>query len=372
MTQTVSRWVWLGLCLAVVGCGDDEPLGGPKLPAGFDDEAKAELVAAGVTKYFGQFEAEQVESYEDFDAYTFAPRDDGPTCLFGDPFRVSVRDTGSRDLLIYLQGGGACWGSSCTANAKAGIGVQPVGWTDKTKEANPALFDFNVVFVSYCDGSVFSGDNLVLAADGSIERRHRGLANLSAALDIAKERFPTPRRVVVGGSSAGGYGTIVATAVVRLAYDGVPMFVINDAGVGLTNPEEDGLIEAVKNEWKFPQFLPASCADCLASRQFTSVVQWGLDHDPSLRVGVFSAYEDSIISGLFLGMTGPQFRELLLKETGKVHEAHPSRYKRFFIEGGAHTAILAGYSDVSVKGTRLVAWTAAMLGDGGAWNDVLE
>ncbi len=368
----VRRLPWLFAALLLLGCGDDEPLAAEGPRAAFDDEAKDELIATGVTKYFGQFTADSMESYETFDAYTFKPRDDGPTCIFGDPYRVSVRDTGSKDLLIYFQGGGACFGDSCGANSKAGVGVQPVGWTDADAERNPALYDFNVVFVSYCDGSVFSGDNVTLAADGSVERRHRGLANLSAALDIAKERFPSPRRVLIAGSSAGGYGTIVGTAVVRMAYEGMPLFVINDAGVGVTNPEDDALINAAKDEWKFAQFVPPSCEGCLESKQFTSLVKWGLDHDPSMRVGVFSAYEDGIIAGLFLGMPGGDYRKLILEETGKVHDAHPDRYQRYFIEGGAHTALLAGYSDVSVRGTRLVDWTAAMLGDGGAWNDVLE
>jgi hypothetical protein len=341
-------------------------------PAGFDPAAMDELVAVGLTKYFGQFTADDVQTYDDFDAYTFTPRDDGPTCLFGDPFRVSVRDTGSRDVLIFLQGGGACWGNKCGANAKAGIGVQPVGWTNSDPEANPALHDFNVVFVSYCDGSVFSGDNVTHAADGSVARRHRGLANLSAALDIAKQRFPAPRRVVLAGTSAGAYGTIVGALVTRLAFADAAIFVINDAGVGLTNPEDDGIINAAKDEWRFAQFIPPSCVGCLESRQFTSIVHWTLDHDPGMRVGVFSAYEDGIISGLFLGMTGPEFRALMLHETGKVHDAHPGRYQRFFVEGGAHTAILAGYSDVAVRDTLLIDWTRAMLGDGGSWADVLE
>ena len=145
----------------------------------------------------GQFSPETVEDENGITVYTFAPDDDGPTCLYGDPFRVTVRDTDSKDLMIYLQGGGACWSQKCAANKTAGAGIQPIGWTNADPDFNPVFFDYDVVFVAYCDGSVFSGDNVVKKPDGSIERRHRGLANLSAALDIALERFPDPERIVL-------------------------------------------------------------------------------------------------------------------------------------------------------------------------------
>lgn len=362
------------LAMLLTACGQDEPLatapGGSGI--GFDPAAVAELQAAGVDRYFGKFEPETVEQHGEATVYTYAPRDDGPTCLFGDPFRVSVRDVGSEDLLIYLQGGGACWSKACAANKTAGFGIQPIGWTDADAERNPTLAHFNVLFVAYCDGSVFSGDNLILGPTGEIERRHRGLANLSAALDLSKKLFALPRRIVLAGSSAGGYGTILGTVVVRLSYPDVPLTVINDAGLGLTNPDDPSIVDAARDEWKFAALVPPSCQGCLESGQFTTVIRWALDHDPSLKVGAFSAYEDAIIGGVFLGMKGPDYRSLLLSETDAIHAAHPERFQRFFIDGGSHTAILAGYYDLSLDGTTLLDWTTDMVDGGPAFRDLLE
>jgi hypothetical protein len=228
------------------------------------------------------------------------------------------------------------------------------------------------VFVSYCDGSVFSGDNVILAADGSIERRHRGLANLSAGLDVARLRHPSPRRIVLAGSSAGGYGTILGTALVRLAYPDTPLYVVNDAGLGLTNPEDPSIVDAAADEWKALQFLPASCDDCMENGQFTGIVDWGLTHDPSLRVGYFSSYQDGVIGGIFLGMEGEEFEALLREETGKLHASHPDRFQRFFVKGSGHTAILAGYYDASVDGQTLLEWVQAMLDGSDEWQDRLQ
>lgn len=358
----------------VAACGHDEPWREPgDAPRhGFDDAARAELTAAGVDKYFDRFEPEKALTYSDFDAYVFTPRDDGPTCMYGSPFRVSVRDVGAEDLLIYLQGGGACWSDLCAANEDASMGVQPIGWTDADPDRNPTLSQMNVVFVAYCDGSVFSGDNLIRDESGKVVRRHRGLANLSAALDVARSRFPHPRRVVLSGSSAGGYGTILGTAVVRMAYPGVQLFVMNDAGPGVTNPENPSLMNGVVNDWKATQFVPASCQDCFAGGQFTGIVSWGLEHDPTLRVSIFSARQDAIIGGAFLKMTGVEFEKVLLTETDKLHAAHPDRFQRFFWQGAAHTAIMAGYYDLEIDGTTLLEYVDAMLEERAEWRDLVE
>src|SRR5690606_41424075 len=45
--------------------------------------------------------------------------------------------------------------------------------------------------------------------------------------------FPSPRRIVLAGSSGGGYGTILASFLVRYVYPGVPIDVVNDAGAGI-------------------------------------------------------------------------------------------------------------------------------------------
>lgn len=361
----------LAALVLVAGCGHDEKLviqAGD--PVGFDEAAVAELRAVGVDRYFGQFEPEKMQTYGDVDVYSFAPRDDGPTCLYGSPFRVSIRRTGSPDTIIYLQGGGACWSELCAANEDASMGVLPIGWTDADPERNPPLWDFNVVFVAYCDGSVFSGDNVV-DEPGAEKRRHRGLANLTAALDVAKQRFPSPRRLVLSGSSAGGYGTILGTAVVRMAYPKTPLLVLNDAGPGITNPNDPSLMKGATDEWKAMQFVPPSCEGCLESKQFTGVVKWGLDHDPSLRVSTFCARQDAIISNVFLGMNGPEFEKVLLEETGKVHAAHPDRFERFIWQGGAHTAIMGGYYDLEIDGTKLVDFVQAALDGTPEWRDLV-
>lgn len=374
----------LALPLAVtgVGCGsgDAEPATADPTSyddpnVGFDDAAIEELQDLGYGKYIGKFTPTKVTGGDtDTWIYTFGPDKNGPICLNGTSFGASIVTRGSDDLLIYLQGGGACWTGLCAANTSATGFPMKLGWTDGDVERNP-LGAMNLLFVGYCDGSVFVGDGQTPdkgngAPDGI--RYQHGLANLTAALDAGHARFPHPKRIVLAGSSAGGYGTIAAVTVVRLLWPHTHLFVINDAGIGLVNPNDPSMYDTVMKEWNLAGRIPASCTDCNAQHGFAPLVQWELDHDPTLKAAAFSAYEDDTISGFFLKMAGPDFKALLLAETGAIHAAHPDRYERFLVEGTTHTALLAGYYDVQVNGVALPAWTGAMIDGGAGWTDLLE
>ncbi|MEZ4375229.1 MAG: pectin acetylesterase-family hydrolase [Polyangiaceae bacterium] len=360
----------IALGLAAVGCGSDEAVEGEgAVQVGFDDATMQELHEAGVDRYIGKFKPEEVSDYgEGLYGFRFAADEHGPICLWGDPYAFGLQDTGSDNLLIYLQGGGACWSELCSANTKAGDRVPTLGWTDPSTEQNP-FYGYNMAHVAYCDGSVFSGDNEIDQGDGTI-RYHHGLANLTAAMDVLKERYPEPKRIALVGSSAGGYGTIIGTAAVRMQWPTARLDVINDAGLGLTNPERPETLEKFKSEWKFDQFIPASCETCQEG-QFSEMIAWALDRDPSLRVGAFSSYEDAVIGGVFLGMDGEAFKALLLKETGSIHERSPERFNRFYISGSQHTAAIGLY-DHEVDGMLLTDWVDEMLVEDPKWPDLLQ
>ncbi|MEB2310857.1 MAG: pectin acetylesterase-family hydrolase [Sorangiineae bacterium] len=365
-----------GLALTLNACGADEPLEGASGPRpGFDDAAQQELIDVGVGKYLGTSRPDEVLSDErGTTSYIWKPGSTahGPICLLNTDFRVFSRRGTSRNLLIYLQGGGACWSDLCAASSTAGTGIYPLGWTDGNTEQNP-LGSYDVVFVSYCDGSVFSGDNDLVdpkfgGPDGM--RHQRGLVNLSAGIDIALQDFPTPKSIVLAGSSAGGYGTLMGTAVVRLAYPHTPLSVINDAGAGLTNPDDPETFVKAREEWKFDQFVPPSCEEC-KNGQFTPLIGWAMSHDPTLRVGMFSAYEDDTIGNFFLGMSGPGFHDLLMRETDALRAAHPEQFARFFIDGKQHTALFSFY-DSKIDGVTIPEWTRRVITPSLEPRDLLE
>lgn len=353
--------------------GGAEDSGGPAKP-GFSAAAIADLHASHVDKYLGKASLSDTTTNADGDTvYNFATSD-GPICYLGDQYHAIVHDAGSDNLLIFLQGGGACWETLCMANSTAETTMVKTGILNQDA-SNNTVGSWNIVYAPYCDGSVFSGDNDMMSPDGKQMWHFHGLANLSAVLDVAKKSFPNPKRILLAGTSGGGYGTLTGTALVRLTYPNTQVDVFNDAGLGLSNLMDPNMLATVKRDWKFDQFLPSSCSDCAAVQ--TALISWGLGADPTLRVSGFSSYGDGIIGGVFLGLMPPDFKQLLMTETDKVHQAFPTRFERFFIDGTQHTVLLGatgtgvGY-DTEVSGVSVDEWLKKMLDGDAGWVDQLQ
>ena len=274
--------------------------------------------------------------------------DSGPMCMRGEPFRASTRDTGSRDLLIFLQGGGACWDDFCLAVTAAPAGVPAVDVLNPALDANP-LADWNVTYLPYCDGSLFIGNqDHDDDGDGAPDRFHRGLANLSAALDMAMEQVPNPDRVMLVGSSGGGFGVLLAPPIVRAAFPDAELSVFADSAVGVARgPSEPDFVVHLMEQWGAEPFLPPTCGrHCVDDGHMTGIVAENLRVDPDLRMAVFTAWYDMIIGDVFLQIPPTDFAEEMARETDALRTEFPERYKRFIIDGRMHTTLLGDPSGI--------------------------
>jgi hypothetical protein len=327
----------------------------------------AALKATGIDKYVGAAKPASMQpGANGVTTYTFDVAD-GPRCLRGDAYSMATRNQDSDNLLIYLQGGGSCSSAVCSANTTAAAQLPAAGLTSPTGMQNPVA-SWNLVYVPYCDGSLHLGDKD--HESESPARYHRGLRNLSAALDVGVVAFPKPKQILLSGSSAGGLGTIYASILVRLLYPESTLFVFNDSGVGVSTP--DGVrAKLTRDEWGTEPLIPASCPDCKASPHSTPVIGWNLAHDPGLRVGIFSAYEDTVIANTFLMIGGPAFKQALIDETGKVVMAYPERAKRFYIEGTKHTTA-GNLQATMVNDVTIGQWLELMLAGDPKWTDTLQ
>ncbi|MEJ2299102.1 MAG: pectin acetylesterase-family hydrolase, partial [Woeseiaceae bacterium] len=195
-------------------------------PRGLNPQAEQELKDANLDKYVGQFSpAFSYPVGEGWTKHVFDPGAafDGPVCVAGTPFSAFTKQGNPAKLLIMLQGGGACWQDFYSCNVLAEDQEPPppqVGIWDEQSGLNP-IDDWSVVYLPYCDGSVFTGDNDVIdpawqafiegalglpPGAGPLVRFHRGLRNVTAGIDLAKDAFPHASRILVAGSSAGGVG----------------------------------------------------------------------------------------------------------------------------------------------------------------------
>lgn len=345
--------------------------------------AAFELHEAGVDKYLGDFvPVSSADVGDGWTKHSFDPDGgEGPICIAGTPFSAFTRAGNPTKLLIFEQGGGACWQDFYNCNVLSEAQEPPgprQGIFDFDSPDNP-FADYSIVYMPYCDGSVFSGDNDVVDPSfpfGPV-RFHRGLRNQSAAMDLARATFPRARRITVAGSSAGGVGaTAFSPFLVRFLYgNAVNLTVFNDAGPVTTNLSDTVAVAARAADWEFGKFYPASCTDCDDMGQSTAVIKWRLDNDSTIREAFYETDADQT-NRFFLGLLFDPagFRNLIVTEHGLLNAAHPDRYKRFIVAGDiSHTALQTSlFYSQDANGVLLNEWTEDFLKALPFWEDIVE
>ena len=327
-----------------------------------DNQLQSRLKAFHLDKYIGiKYTSHKPNpNYPDFEIYSYDTAN--CKCVEGAEYFVAAcPDESSNNVLFYLAGGGVCWpGYDFCARA--------VSYEEASEPTRIIpLSGWNYIFVPYCDGSVHMGDNEVdIDGDGVPDRWYWGLRGTSAAVAVMKELHPSPDKILIAGNSAGGYGTIFATMLMRLQYPRTKLYVFSKAGPGIFNPEDSDTWELIKESWNIKQFFPADCEKC--NDQITYLFDWMLERDNNLKVGLASAYHDLIIGGMTLKTTPQKYKEMLMSTTDAIHKKHPDTFKRFFIKGTEHNIS----NSYEVYGVTLREWLGHLVNDSPKWKDILE
>ncbi|CAN5590778.1 hypothetical protein BH24DEI1_BH24DEI1_20570 [soil metagenome] len=164
------------------------------------------------------------------------------TCADGSSYAFYARD-GSNNLVIDFQGGGACWNAATCSRPGAVYSTRlsppPAGGGlySRGRDDNPVA-DWAHVFIPYCTGDVHWGDNsasydAVTGGKGGFTVLHRGAVNARAALAWVFEHFEAPERIFVTGCSAGAYGAILWTPLIREHYLQAEFYQLGDSGAGV-------------------------------------------------------------------------------------------------------------------------------------------
>ncbi len=367
-TINLAAILSLGLLTACSDGGDSSP-GAPTEPPA-EVVPFQELYDQGVTRYLGEYTPMLSEAEGDIVQHKFGAGD-GPLCRNGSEYQMATFDQGSEDLVIYLEGGGGCWSTFCVANTDATAGIGQVGLLDPNREDNPVR-DWNQVFVPYCDGGLHGSDvdrDVDLDGDGNVELQ-RGLRNLSAALDVAVNTFPAPRRILLTGESAGGFGTIFAMPLLRYLFPDARIDVVNDSGVGVLYPDQPELTLERLEEWNMLAFIPESCPNCIPDDgHLTEYLIWQLEQDTSIKRGMLSYNRDFTIGVFFLGIGQDAFEEAVYEEMEQLNAALPGRNKSWIPAGVGHT-FLRAEPDQTAGGVPVLDWVGYLLSDSEEWVSV--
>lgn len=291
-------------------------------------------------------------------------------CARGTPYAFFTRAANPSKLLIYFQGGGACWNAeTCDPNAAAfddsvsgeEVNVYSTGIFNPSNGENP-LADYSTVFIPYCTGDWHTGSSTVTYGDQTIH--HNGYANATAALNWAFANYPSPSEVVIGGCSAGSYGSIFYTPTIARRYAGARTVQFGDAGVGRVVPGWGGF-----DVWGTFAHLPRGIRRT-APEAFIDALYRGVSRSyPRVRLSQYNTFNDNVQVRYFAMMGGALADWVIGLENSIAALTGLANFRAYTAGGGEHciTTSERFYSE-NVDGIRFRDWFAALISGGDVSN----
>lgn len=188
------------------------------------------------------------DEYPDFEYMGLTPSCAAcPGC--DDEYSFFVKGGLTNKLVVYFEGGGACWDTkNClyapTYSQEATSITRFADTSDRgifdTADPHNPFKNWYFVYIPYCTGDVHWGANdqeyedcLGLLPVDTWTIRHRGFVNFQVVLQWIKDNFEGPNKIFVTGSSAGSYGAIMGFPFIKEAFPGSDVSVLGDAGNGV-------------------------------------------------------------------------------------------------------------------------------------------
>jgi hypothetical protein len=301
-------------------------------------------------------------------------------CDDGSPTGIAVSQGDSKNLLVFLNGGGACWNFlTCFQLNTATHG--PFGKTqfealtgqlgstifDRKLPNNP-FADWNLVFVPYCTGDVHAGDNVTEYKDSNGVARtyhHVGRANIAAYLKRLGTTF-SPEKLVVSGSSAGGFGAAFDYDLFRAAFPSARGYLVDDSGPALKGEAISSSLRAAwYQSWRLDKALDTSCPEC--RNDLSQAMKHTAQRFPQDRLALLSSTQDSVIRSYFM-LTPDSFQTSLNTTLTDVLEPLPNF--RAYISAGQFHTFLGSPDAHPAQGVKLTDWLRQMVQEDAGWQSL--
>ncbi len=293
-------------------------------------------------------------------------------CMDGSPFELWDRPADPTKVVLYFEGGGACFSAeTCdfedsTATVNLDLGSPPAGRGGIFDQANPEnpLADYSVVYVPYCSGDVHIGNKTTEYSE-DLTVVHNGYVNATAGLEYMLEAYPDVDDLVVAGASAGAVPTPLFAA---LAADEVPDAKVTTLGDSAgAYPDVPGVNASIgAGMWGTDTVGPdwAGYAELTPEqRSIPGLYVQAMQHNPNITYARFDfAFDD--VQSFFGGIAGFSADQLvtLIDQTAAQAESSGVPLATYVAPGTTHT-IIAGdqFYEMEVEGVRLVDWFTAVL-----------
>lgn len=171
-------------------------------------------------------------------------------CARGTPYSFFAHPGDPAKLVVYFQGGGACWSAgTCSPGGTFDDSVEADeinaavnGIFDFANPENP-LADYSFVVIPYCTGDVHTGavNAEFTTDDQTLNIAFAGFTNAADVLDWTYANYTGVEKLVVTGSSAGSIGAIFNAPYVLDHYRAARALVFGDAYLGIIPDNWTGL-----------------------------------------------------------------------------------------------------------------------------------
>lgn len=325
---------------------------------------------------------------------------DGAICRDGSATGIGINvNPGSKQLMIYLEGGGACFNSlTCEANpSKFGMsdfttrlggtaGAQ--GVFNRTDTAN-AMADWNFVYVPFCTGDLHAGDNRNATVPGvNGKQQFVGFQNVTRDLARIVPTFPGLTKVLLTGISAGGFGAALNYDQTAKAFGSVPVYELDDSGPPMDDPYLASCLQSEQAmRWGLDKTVLAECGtDCPdPSNYAVDATIHIVKKYPKIPFGLIDDTGDSIIAFFYgfganncastaipTALSASTYTMGLLDSRMKL-AAYPNT-AGFIFQGTDHTSLGGATFDTRTAGSgdaatvKLTDWVATLVNDGTVTN----
>jgi hypothetical protein len=238
---------------------------------------------------------------------------DGSTTGIGVNFNPA-----STKLMIYLEGGGACFNSLTCAENPSSFGAADLptrfpsatdggapedgnGILDRDNAANPVA-DWNFIYVPYCTGDIHAGNNPAGVIPGLAPQFFVGYENVDLYLQRIVPTFSTATQVLLTGVSGGGFGAAANYIHVARAFGSIPVDLIDDSGPAMEDPY---LAACLQNEnraiWNLDSTIGADCAGHCndPASFFLDYAKYAATLYPNQTLGLMDSTDDGTITQYF-------------------------------------------------------------------------
>lgn len=303
----------------------------------------------------------------------------GSLCRGGSTAGLAIRRGTSDKLMIFLEGGRACFDTQTCSDPlqPSSIAVNQrtppeSGIFDRADPDNPVR-DWNMVYIPYCTGDVFTGNRPDTTVPGlSQTQQFVGHRNMRLFLSRLAATFYRADQILLTGRSAGGFGAIANFHQAQQAFDGIGVVhVVDDSGPPLSYAHVPPcLVDRFQALWNLRGVFPPGFDGSLAEAM-QIFAQWY----PQNTGGVISTTADAEIR-MFWGYgqdncayfdIGAPLYPAAQYEQG-IYEMRdlymPSSLGTYFIAGEAHTftGSYTFYDALAGSGAgTIAAWVADIL-----------